>query len=70
MKKDKMSSSKNIEKERADDSTLSLTEEKDVFYEIRKERLHSLCDDIMLSREIMYDFDESMDELIVTISKS
>lgn len=65
-----MSSSKNIEKERADDSTLSLTEEKDVFYEIRKERLHSLCDDIMLSREIMYDFDESMDELIVTISKS
>ena len=37
---------------------------KDVDYGIRKKRLHTLREDIKMGKEVTYDFDTSVDELI------
>jgi len=50
--------------------SFSEVEVKDLYYQMRKDRLHSLHENIKLGKETMYDFDTSMDELIDTLSKS
>ena len=44
--------------------SFSSVKEKDLYYQICKERLHTLRKDIKLGKEPMYDFESSIDELL------
>lgn len=39
----------------------------DPYFEERKEQLHKLRDDVRSGKEKMYDFDKSMDELLLEV---
>lgn len=41
--------------------------EEDLYFEQRKEQLHKLRDDVRNGKEMMYDFDKSMDELLLEV---
>ncbi len=55
---------KNIEEDKVESYTTTLTESKDSFYAARKKRLQILRVNIKSGKEMMYDFDIATDMLV------
>jgi len=55
---------KNLKEDIVESYTISTVENKDVFFDARKKRLHLLREDMKSGQEPMYDFDTSTDDLM------